>query len=159
MNALLARFRQLSDREQKLTLLSVVVVIVGMFYWGVWAPLQQGLEQERQRARQQTELLQWVEQTAETAGQLRASAVNGKQFSGSLAQAVNNTAGRHNITIARMQPQDDTLQVWIDDVNFNQLLAWVNTLENQGVIVLQADFTEGSAPGLVSVRRLQLGKS
>ncbi len=159
MNALLARFRQLTEREQKLTILSVIVVLIGSFYWGIWSPLQQSVIKEQQRIRQQSELLQWVEQNAIKAGQLRAAKVSSKRFSGSLAQAVNTSAGRHSITISRMQPQDETIQVWIDDVSFNQLLSWINTLESQGVLVLQADFAEGSSPGLVSVRRLQLGKS
>ena len=43
MNTLKQKFSQLTEREQRLVLISAVVVVVGMFYWLVWSPLNLSL--------------------------------------------------------------------------------------------------------------------
>ena len=58
-----------------------------------------------------------------------------------------------------MQPQDDELQVWIDQAPFNDVLEWLKTLEGMGIVIIQADIAEADDPGYIKVRRLQLGKA
>ena len=74
-------------------------------------------------------------------------------------QAVNQTAKASDITLTRIQPSNDQVQVWIDEVDFNTLIAWLDGLDKTGVQVLQADISQSGGAGLVKVRRLQLGKS
>jgi general secretion pathway protein M len=47
MNALKEKFNQLTEREQRLVIISAVVVVVGMFYWLVWSPLNQAIERDQ----------------------------------------------------------------------------------------------------------------
>ena len=47
----------------------------------------------------------------------------------------------------------------IDEVEFNTLMVWLDSLDKTGVQVLQADISESGGAGQVKVRRLQLGKS
>jgi general secretion pathway protein M len=91
--------------------------------------------------------------------QLRKSGGNKATFSGSLPQAVNQSANSMKITISRMQPQDDELQVWIDQAPFNNVLSWLQSLEKTGVSILDIDIAESDLPGQVKIRRLKLGKS
>ena len=160
LNVAKQKYQQLSEREQKLAQLSAVVVVISLFYWLVWAPLNNALEQNRKVVKEQTALLQWVQSTADKAVQLKRSS-SGKttNFSGSLPQTVNQTAQRFNIAISRMQPQGDTLQIWVDKVAFNDVISWLHDLESKGISILDADFTDTDTSGQVKVRRLLLGKS
>ena len=77
-----------------------------------------------------------------------------------LEGVVNRTAFNHKIKIARLQPQAQELQVWIDTVQFDDLLLWLSTLvEQHGIQVQIIEIArEDLAPGLVKVRRLQLSR-
>ena len=82
-----------------------------------------------------------------------------RSFNGSLPQAVNQTASRVRIAIARMQPQGEELKVWVDEAPFNDVLSWLQALENMGVKIIDVDVAQADAPGHIKVRSLQLGKS
>ena len=100
-------FLQLSGREQRLVIISAVLVLVAIFYWGIWSPLNTSLERDQSAVKNQTELLAWVQKNANRAVQLRSSGGNKAAFSGSLPQAVNQSASRMKIAISRMQPQGE----------------------------------------------------
>ena len=159
MDKLKSTFLQLSEREQRLVIISAVLVIVAIFYWGIWSPLNTSLERGQTAVNNQTELLAWVQKNANRAAQLRSSGDNNTRFSGSLPQAVNQSASRMKIAISRMQPQGDELQVWIDQAPFNDILSWLQSMEKTGVSILDIDITESDLPGQVKIRRLKLGKS
>lgn len=159
MNELKQKFQALTEREQILVLVSSVIVGFGLFYFALWQPLVNGIEREKKQVESQTETLTWVKGQSVKATQLRSLTGGKGQFSGSLPQAVNLTSSRHNITISRMQPQNDELQVWVDEANFNNVLAWLQAMEKMGVLIQQVDITESGTPGMIKVRRLQLGKS
>ncbi|MBT0587861.1 type II secretion system protein GspM [Alteromonas oceanisediminis] len=159
MQALLARFRALTEREQILVITASVVVLIGLFYFFIWSPLNTNIERQRNTIADQQELLTWVQQSAQRAIQLRQSGRSGGAFNGSLPQAVNQTTARYDIAISRMQPQGDELQVWVDQAAFNSVIDWLNALETMGVVILQVDVTEAESPGQIRIRRLQLGKA
>tara|TARA_B110000902_G_C13998993_1_gene471916 strand:+ start:247 stop:726 length:480 start_codon:yes stop_codon:yes gene_type:complete len=159
MDKLKSTFLQLSEREQRLVIISAVLVIVAIFYWGIWSPLNTSLERGQTAVNNQTELLAWVQKNANRAAQLRRSGDNNTRFSGSLPQAVNQSASRMKIAISRMQPQGDELQVWIDQAPFNDILSWLQSMEKTGVSILDIDITASDLPGQVKIRRLKLGKS
>ena len=157
MNKLLQTFHQLSEREQRLVIISAVVVVVGIFYWLIWSPLNQSLETDRKAVTAQQELLAWVQKNANRAAQLRGSAGKNAVFTGSLPQVVNQTAARLKIAISRMQPQGEELQVWVDQAPFD-VLSWLQALEKVGVVIKDIDIADADSPGMVKIRRLKLGK-
>ena len=159
MNKLKQTYQQLSQREQRLVLISAIVIVVGFFYWVIWAPLNQSLESDRKAVLAQEELLIWVQKNATRAIQLRSATGSSSTFNGSLPQAVNQTAGRLKIAISRMQPQGDELQVWVDQAPFNDVLSWLQALEKMGVSILDLDIADANIPGHVKIRRLKLAKS
>lgn len=158
MDKFKSTFLQLSEREQRLVIISAVLVLVAIFYWGIWSPLNTSLEQNKTAVENQTKLLAWVQKNANKAVQLRSSGTKAS-FSGSLPQAVNQSANRMKIAISRMQPQGEELQVWIDQAAFNDVLEWLQSLEKIGVSILDIDIAESDLPGHVKIRRLKLGKS
>ncbi len=159
MDKLKQKFHQLSEREQRLMLISAVAIAIGAFYWLVWAPLNTSLAQERIALENQQSLLSWVEKNANKVIQLRGSGKASASFNGSLPQAVNRSADKLGIAISRMQPQAEELQVWVDQAPFNDVLAWLQELEDQGIVILDLDVAEADVPGYVKIRRLQLGKA
>lgn len=158
MNELMKRFHSLSEREQKLVMLTGIVVVVALFYWVIWQPIANGLVNEEARYTSQQSTLTWVQEQSVKAQQLRRSAGKSAQFRGSLPQAVNQTSGQFDVPISRMQPQGDELLVWVDQAPFDQVVAWLNALEEKGIVILQADMAEADLTGHVKIRRLQLGK-
>ena len=158
MNELQEKFKALTEREQLLVLISAVVVVIFLFYFVVWQPLQTGIAKQTSTLEKQTEMLDWVQSQAVKATQLRSLSGKKSSFKGSLPQAVNATSARHQIAISRMQPQSEELQVWVDEAEFNKVLAWLQSLEKMGILIKQVDISESNTPGIIRIRRLQLGK-
>lgn len=110
------------------------------------------------QTRASKDLLAWVQTNTE---RYKAIASSGKgRSTGSLSGIVNSTARQYKISIDRVQPQGDNIQVWIDEVPFTNLLDWLETLNNKrGLKVLAIDITNADEAGVVTIRRLQLGRS
>ncbi|XOV80157.1 MAG: type II secretion system protein GspM [Aestuariibacter sp.] len=158
MEQLKKRFAQLSEREQKMVAIAVVFVTIGLIYALIYAPITNSIETNRLAVKSQSELLTWVKQNANKVIQLRSSNSGASNFNGSLPQTVNQTAARFDITITRMQPQGDEIQVWVDNARFNDVIAWLNAIEQTGISIVEADISESDVPGNIKVRRLKLSK-
>ena len=159
MKALLDKFQQLTEREKWLVSISAVLIIIAIFYWLVWSPLSSSVDTQRSAVESKRADIVWIQQNALKAIQLRSGANTNAQFTGSLPQAVNQTANRLQIAISRMQPQGEELKVWVDQAPFNDVVSWLQAMENKGIRIITVDLAEADAPGLVKVRSLQLGKS
>lgn len=159
MNKLKIIFQQLNAREKLLVSISAVLLIIAMFYWLVWSPLNTSIEKGKASITSQESLLAWVKKNSNRAIQLRQSAGKNAVFNGTLTQAVNQSASRIKIKVSRMQPQGDELQVWVDQAPFNDVLSWLQSLESSGIQILDIDIAETDAPGQIKIRRLKLGKS
>lgn len=159
MNIIKQKYSQLTEREQRLVLLSGIVMVIGLFYWLVWAPLNLSITTNRKAVEEQQQLLTWVQKNALRATQLRSAKGVGANFNGSLPQTVNQTAAQVDIAISRMQPQGEELQVWVDQAPFNDVLSWLQALEKMGIRILDLDIAEADVAGHIKIRRLKLGKS
>ncbi|WP_333606953.1 type II secretion system protein M [Arsukibacterium sp.] len=142
----------LASREQRLLLWAGVVVVLGMFYWLVWQPLHQSrannelaLQQAQRQLMQLQQLIPQIQQA--NAGSARVG--------GSLAQIVSNSARSHGIRVSRMQPQNEQLQLVLDDVAFEQLLSWLYQLQYQNAVkLINLDLSNTDKSGIVRVRRM-----
>lgn len=157
MKKYLGWFYALSEREQKMVSLAGIVSVIMIFYFALWAPLNNALVQQQKLLDSQSAFAVWVDEQAGRAATLRQSA-SGTSFTGSLTQLVNQTTRTSKIQVARMQPVGDNLQITIDEVLFSDLMQWLDVIERRGVVVIQSDITESNNAGYVQVRRLQLGK-
>lgn len=147
----------LNSREQLLVGGMSILLVVFLFIMLIWQPLNENTAKAEKKLKRQQALLQYVvENTAiakASGGQRRASS------SGSLSSVINRTANQQRIAIARMQPQGDQIQVWIDEVPFNQLMTWLSSLaQNESIKVNAIDISNGDKAGQVVIRRLQLGR-
>ncbi len=154
-----AWWQQLNRREQQLFLAMAGVVIIFILYSLVWQPLNEGISESRKKLARQQELLSLV--IAETQRYQLAKGNNrGNRNRSSLSTIVNRTAGNRGISISRIQPQGNNLQVWIDNIAFDKLLQWLSQLsQSEGIVVAAIDISRGDMSGEVRVKRLQLGRN
>lgn len=150
---------QLAQREQQLVAVMAVVVVISILYWGIWSPISNA-EQRALTARDaQASTLAYVKQTANKIAALKQSNTRKTAATGSLGSIVTQSAGRFGLTITRMQPQGNKIQVWMDDVPFESLLNCLDDLvQHQGLSLENLDIAAGDKVGMVQVRRIQLSQ-
>jgi general secretion pathway protein M len=154
-----AWWQQLNTREQRLVSVMTLVFMVFIFYSAAWQPINNSLAEANSKLARQQQLLTWVQENTALYQQAKRSSGKSK-LSGSISSVVNRSAKTYKLTITRMQPQGDDLQVWIDSTPFSQLLLWLEHLaNNEGLQVKAIDLTQGDSAGEVKVRRLYLAKT
>ena len=137
----------LQKREQQLLLGAGVTLVIAAFYWLVWAPLHQSYQTQQQQLQQVSQQLLQVRSYPAVSAQTKVQ--------GSLTDLISSSARSHKIQVSRMQPQNDQMQVMLNDISFDQLLAWLHELLYQhNVSVVQLDLAAADGPGMVRVRRL-----
>ncbi len=153
-----AWWQQLDSREQRLVAVMALVFMVFIFYSAIWQPLNNSISEANNKLTRQQELLTWVQENTKLYQKAKQS--GGKStFSGSISSVANRSAKTYKLTITRMQPQGEDLQVWIDSTPFTQLLFWLEHLaNNEGLQVKSIDLTQGDSVGEVKVRRLHLAR-
>jgi general secretion pathway protein M len=146
-------FNGLEQREQRLVSVMFVTLFIAIVYFFLINPLQTRLDKAEKGVAREQKLLSWVEMNAATLVKLRGGAGVATNASGSLDQRINNSARKHNLTINRLQPQNNKMQVMIDKAPFNQILQWVQTLQlDYGLTVEIADFRQDNQQGFVKTR-------
>lgn len=162
MNKLLASWQvwwlRITPREQRLVMVGAVALIIGVLFWGIYQPMAQRAELAQNQLRNEKQLLSWVENKADEIAALRASgakALSPLPFN----QAVSSSARRFNIELVRVQPRGEAMQVWVQPLPFNQLLSWLEYLQqNHGVEAQFLDLDKSDRVGVVDIQRLQLSK-
>jgi general secretion pathway protein M len=146
-------FNGLEQREQRLVSVMFVTLFITVVYFFLINPLQVRLDKAEKGVAREQKLLSWVETNAATLVKLRGTAGVSSTASGPLDQRINSSARKHNLTINRLQPQNNKMQVMIDKAPFNKILQWVQTLQlDYGLTVEIADFKQDSQQGFVKTR-------
>jgi len=142
----------LATREQRLLLVAMPLLLLGIFYWGLWQPLHQAKARNAVALQQLESQLHSFQQALPV---LQQAATGPERVGGSLAQIVSNSARSFNIRVSRMQPQNEQLQLVLEDLAFEQLLSWLHQLQNKnGVRLINLDVAVTEQPGIVRVRRM-----
>jgi len=151
-------WQQLNIREQKLITILAAILSIFILYSALWQPLNDNLLKANNKLVRQQALLTWVTDKTKDYQQAKGT-VNLSRPGDSLSGIVNESAKSFQLTITRMQPQGDDLQVWIDSISFTKLLFWLEHLANNKNLQIQGiDLTSAELKGEVQVRRLQLAK-
>ncbi|WP_261373471.1 type II secretion system protein M [Rheinheimera sediminis] len=147
MKQLQSWWQSLQKREQQLMLGAGVTLAVAAFYWLLWAPLHLNYQSQQLQLQQVSQQLLQVSTFPVVSTQTKVQ--------GSLTDIISSSARTHNIQVSRMQPQNDQMQVMLNDISFDQLLTWLHALQYQhNVSIVQLDLAVADAPGMVRVRRL-----
>jgi general secretion pathway protein M len=158
LSSIKAWWQGLNLREQQLVLVMGAVTSLFLLYSLLWQPLNDSLANTKKKLASRQELLTWVNNNTARYQSIKSTSGN-KKSTGSLSSIVNRTANQQQLSITRMQPQGDVLQVWLDSAPFTQLLFWLEHLtNNEGLKVKAIDLAKGDNEGEVRIRRLQLVK-
>jgi general secretion pathway protein M len=140
-------WQSLQKREQQLVLGAAVTLAIAAFYWLLWAPLHLSYQTQQQQLQQVSQQLLQVSSFPVVSPQTKVQ--------GSLTDIISSSARNHKIQVSRMQPQNDQMQVMLNDISFDQLVTWLHELQYQHhVSIVQLDLAVADAPGMVRVRRL-----
>lgn len=150
-----AWWSDISLREQRMIIVAGVVFGIGILYWGIYQPMNQRAMEVQKSIQSEQQFLNFVQKKADEITALRKS--GGVSFSGqSLNQVVSSSARRYKIELIRVQPRDESVQVWIKPLAFNQLVDWLRYLkEQQGIDTEFLDIDRTEQAGMVDVNRLQ----
>lgn len=154
------KWQQLSSRERRLVLIMASVLIVTVFYFGLWQPLQDGIERTRLRVKAQQVQLQDIQRQAAEARQLRANKRGGANVrnSSSLLVVIERTAQRKNFKsyLRKVQPEGSAgVRVWVDNAPFDTLIDWLAQLAIKNkVYVSEISVEKQKDPGRVNGRIL-----
>lgn len=152
-------WQSITQREQRLLLVGAGLSLVGVLFWGVVQPLTMQAEHAQLRLASEKQLLSWVKDKADTVVSLRGSGNQAVSSTMPINQVVNTSARQFKIELIRVQPRNEMLQVWIQPLEFDQLLNWLAYLKQKhGLGVAFLDIEDTDKPGVVEVNRLQFGR-
>lgn len=130
-------YLSLSDREKMLFAAGSCAAFILLLLLLVWRPLNNSNQQLEGTIDTKTRQLAEMQQTAQQIETFRKSS-NNAAISGSLQQRVTQTAAALKIGLTRLQSNNEqTLQLWLDRVEFNSLLRLIDRLAQQGVALDQ----------------------
>ncbi len=160
-NNLKERWQQLAPREKQLLIFMSVVILITLFYFSLWKPLKTGIEEGELRLKAQTRALAEIRKQADEVRQLRASGAgnrNSVKDSTSLLGLIERSAKQKNIKsgLQKVQPEGQReVRVWMENVSFDQLISWLELLNNRyGIQINDISLERGNSPGIVSGRIL-----
>lgn len=163
MTSLIRQWRQrlatLGVRDRQVLALLAVFLTVAMVYFGLWQPVARNYSNGKALLSENRALAAWLrdnEAPLRRAGQRAANVATDGGTDQSLVAMVSASASGNQIAIARLEPNDSGVRVWIDATDFSRLIHWLNTLSTEhGVAVHEAVIERLAADRGISAR-LQL---
>lgn len=137
-------------------LLAAVVFLFSVGYYVlIWQPLSERIEQ------QETMLQQLVAMNARlksAAPDIIAARKSATTTPAQVSRVISDSASAHSVVIKRIAERGENIRVWIDPVVFNDLLNWLNALDEKYALrVTQIDVSADEKAGMVNVQRLEFG--
>lgn len=148
-------FASLAPRERMMVGIAAVVVVLAVLYAGLWEPLNHGVALLNRQVKQQRELVSWLHDTAPKIHALRRATHRSAptEQSAPLLSVIDKTSKAAGLggMVKRIQPQgDNSVQVWIENATFNDMLDWLYRLQNRyGIEVKAAGMQSGDQAGTV----------
>ena len=153
----------LQERERLMVASAAVILVITLFYVSVWEPLHQGLDNAQQEYQSNLENLQWMQQAAAEVRTLKASgsrvhSASNQPVTMVVEQVASNSAIKPNLSKLESANQGGA-HVVLDGAPFDQMVIWLNTLQqNHGISVTSGNIERNAKPGTVNAR-LSLNKA
>ncbi len=143
-----------SPREKGMLLAAVVFLFSAGYYVLIWQPLSERIEQQETMLQQ---LVAMNTRLKSAAPDIIAARKSGTTTPAQVSRVISDSASAHSVVIKRIAERGENIQVWIDPVVFNDLLNWLNALDEKYALrVTQIDVSAAEKPGMVNVQRLEL---
>jgi general secretion pathway protein M len=146
-------FNQLKRQEQLLIIALAAVLVLYLMVVLIWRPMSASVSSLRLQNQQSQQSLQQVEQLAAEYKVLEQSAGSRSASKQNLTRLIDNTVKKHQLEMSRFQPSSSgDVQVRFENAGYNNVLAWLNELENShGVLIKDLSITLGAGSGVVNV--------
>lgn len=144
-----------SSREKGMLLAAAVFLFSAGYYVFILQPLSERIEQQETMLQQLVAMNTRLKSTAPDIIAARKSATT---TPAQVSRIISDSASAHSVVIKRIAERGENIQVWIEPVVFNDLLNWLNMLnEKYALRVTQIDVSAGEKTGMVNVQRLEFG--
>lgn len=149
-------YHGLPTRDRRLLLATVSMLIITLFYLVVWEPMHQSYALERNKLQAQHTIHAWMQSASSEAIELKRSGARNVPTNQPITLVLENSA-----KVSGLKPYINKIEssgkngarVKIDSTSFDQLLVWLNTLEQQhGVTITTANIERHEKSGAVSAR-------
>ena len=152
----LAQHRRGVLREKGMLLAAVVFLFSVGYYVLIWQPLSERIEQQETILQQLVAMNTRLKNAAPDIIAARKSATT---TPAQVSRVISDSASAHSVVIRRIADRGENIQVWIEPVVFNDLLKWLNALDEKYALrVTQIDVSAAEKPGMVNVQRLEFGR-
>lgn len=150
MNEFKQWFLDQSPRDQMMLLVGGAAVLLYILIFMVLLPLQGDLERNERRNQA---VLQEQEEVRQLAGQLMARQQSGQgAVAQNLTSLLNDSTREFGLVMENLQPSGNSARVRLGASNFNNVLAWLNEMENKhGLQIGDVTITADRNPGVVQV--------
>jgi general secretion pathway protein M len=148
------------DPNERRTLLIGALLIVSILLYTLgWQPLMENIERKQRSIAQQEDTLLWMRGAVDKITQFQGKhTINNPMLSGQpLLSTVENTAKnitRSGGTLKRIEPKgDDTVQVWLEQASFDEIIRWLDKLQrSSGILATAISIEKQSRQGTVNAR-------
>ncbi len=136
-----------------LNLLSIFFSIL-FFVYGVFLPAHNYAKDADVSYAKNNEEYQWFKSKEPEVRALKNVARTVRTDDKSMLSLASSTAKQRNLTFKRTEPEGDNgLRVWLEDVSFNDLIMWLDTLNSRnGVVPKQISIDRQETPGKASAK-------
>lgn len=146
-------------REQLLLAVMAFFLLIALFWYGLWQPLQNRIDNAQTRVVAQQETLRWVVENTQRVSQLQSAQPTTRQNALGAAELnafISRTSTEYGLEVSRLQPQSEGVLVVFNEADFDAFLEFLAALDARQVRIDALDLAEASEPGKVRVRRLQV---
>ncbi|MDT8451208.1 MAG: type II secretion system protein M [Gammaproteobacteria bacterium] len=156
LDALNTWFSTLPGRDKNLLVVAIALLVSTLFYLMVWEPLHQGRDQAQQKLKSQQEIYAWMQTASVEVRSLKGAGTRPASSTQPIALILENSAKISGLKqhINKIESSGKSgANAQIDSASFDQMLVWLNTLEQQhGVTVTTAIIERNEQPGTISAR-------
>ncbi len=149
-------YSSLPGRDKNLLLITIALLVSTLFYLVVWEPLHQGREQAQLKLKSQQEIYAWMQNASVEVRSLKGAGTRTASSNQPIALILENSAKISGLKqhINKIESSGNSgANAQIDSASFDQMLVWLNTLEQQhGVTVTTATIERNDQPGTISAR-------
>ena len=144
-------FYRFNTREQLSLLLLGGALLLYLLYMLLWSPLDQRRDDMAERNTAAAASLQRVDGMVSEILRLREEG-GGTRQRRNLTGLINQTTASAGLTVTRLQPNSSgELQVRMESVAFDAVMAWLNVLENrEGLVVQEVALSQSGDGGRVN---------
>ena len=150
------KFDAMSSREQLMVQSMGIVAVIVVLYFLLWQPAVGYMKASEETLTERKELLELIHKNRAVLQSSASAQSTGKPAldSQQLVSTVTNLAKQHQLELKRFEPSgDNKVKVWVDEVPFNNMMAWLTQLQKTlNIRVEQVTIEKTDQDGLVSAR-------